>query len=345
MITIDGIIFSLQSYGGISVYFRELLNYLEKSKISARLSIEEPVNQKFDFLLKNILVDYRSSRSLERYRPCRVSDTASVFHSSYYRQPSRRNLPTVVTVHDFIYERFRRGPALWAHSFQKYESIRQAQSIICISESTRDDLMEFVGVRSDQKVHIIPNGVSSCFKPVPIGQSPSPFILFVGDRRGYKNFALVLDALKYLPGLNLYCVGGGSLRDDELRLLSPSIRKRVMHMGFVSDNELNVAYNQAVCLVYPSRYEGFGIPVVEAMKAGCPVVSVNCKAVVEVGGIALERLDEEDPMALADAVTRLRDPAYRALRVSAGLHRAGIYDWGVCHEQTVAIYRGLSSKV
>lgn len=343
MVTIDGIIFSLQKHGGISVYFRELLNHLAVSGVRSHLTIEQPAIQDLTALPQNITIEPRLSRTLERFRSCRVGACNSVFHSSYYRQPSRIDVPTVVTVHDFIYEHFRDGPPLWAHSWQKHAAIRQAQAVICISESTRDDLLKFVGVRPNQNLHVIPNGVSNLFRPVLVSQPQCPFILFVGERRGYKNFNLVLAGLSQLPGIELHCVGGGPLRDDEFGATSTDVRRRIKHLGFVPDEILNVAYNQAVCLVYPSRYEGFGIPVVEAMRAGCPVVCVNCKAVIEVGGDALERLEEEDPEALADAVNRLCEPMYRAARIKAGLQRAQIYDWGRCHEQTVAVYRSLST--
>lgn len=340
---IDGVIFSLQKYGGISVYFRELLHHLANLDIKTHLSIEEPTLQDLANLPLEVITNLRSSRSFERFLSCRIDAGVSVFHSSYYRQPTRRDVPTVVTVHDFIYEYYRSGPARWVHMLQKHAAIRQAQALICISESTRDDLMNFVGVRSDQTVHVIPNGVSNTFTPIDSLDSARPFMLFVGERRGYKNFTFALAGLDCLPDFELHCVGGGALRDDEFAGCSAGLRARVRHLGFVTDEMLNVAYNQAVCLIYPSRYEGFGIPVVEAMKAGCPVVSVNCRAVVEVGGDALERLDIEDPQALADAVFRLCDPAYRALRVARGLQRASLYDWARCHDQTLAVYRSLSS--
>lgn len=341
MITIDGIIFTLQKHGGISVYFNELLKHMALSEVTSKLLIDEPIIQNLNTFSKNIDTNLRPSRLLERYRSCRVDSNATVFHSSYYRQPSRKNVPTVVTVHDFIYERYRSGPALLAHTSQKHASIRQAQSIICISESTRDDLIKFVGVKSSQQIHVIPNGVSTSFYPVSITQPECPFILFIGERRGYKNFSLVLAGLSQIPEIELLCVGGGPLKEDEFSTTKPDVRRRVKHLGYVSDEILNDLYNQAVCLVYPSRYEGFGIPVVEAMKAGCPVISVNCKAVVEVGGPALERLDEEDPEALAQAVFRLSEPSYRERRVIEGLERAKIYDWGRCHEQTLAVYRSM----
>lgn len=342
-LTIDGIIFSLQKHGGISVYFRELLLHLLKKEIFIDLSIELPAVQTFPSLYTRLSVNGRAARTFERFLSCRVDNDVSVFHSSYYRKPSRRDIPTVVTVHDFTYERFRSGPAKWTHVWQKHSAIRQAQAIICISDSTYDDLLKFVGVRPDQTVHIIPNGVSPCFMPTTVGLPPRPFMLFVGERRGYKNFVLALAALEFLPDLELHCVGGGALRDNEFSVSSPNVRARVKHLGYVSDDALNTAYNQAVCLIYPSRYEGFGIPVVEAMKAGCPVVCVNCKAVVEVGGHAIERLDDEDPMALALAVSRLLEPVYRAKRIAAGLDRASMYDWALCHDQTLAVYSSLSA--
>lgn len=340
---LDGIIFSIQRHGGITVYFRELLNHLANEGVPTHLSVEQPVVQELSDLPTGLTVDSRDARRLERFRSCRIDSRTSVFHSSYYRKPSHRDVPTVVTVHDFIYERFRHGPARWAHVWQKHEAIRHAQALICISESTRDDLINFVGVRPGQSVHVIPNGVGNSFTPLNVESPSRPFILFVGDRRGYKNFSLVLTALDQLVDVELHCVGGGQLREEEFSGCKPSLRARVRHLGFVSDKELNIAYNQALCLVYPSRYEGFGIPVVEAMKAGCPVVSVDCKAVIEVGGEALERLEEEDPVALANAVERLCEPSYRQHRISAGLQRAEIYNWTLCHAQTLEVYRSLEN--
>lgn len=341
-IQIDGIIFSLQRFGGVTVYFRELLNHLEILNINACLSVERPEVQDISGLTEGVTKSLRLSRAFERFRSCRLISQASVFHSSYYRIPERRNLPTVVTVHDFTYERFRRGPAKWAHILQKHEAIRQAQSIICISESTRDDLIEFVGVRADQKLHVIPNGVGDIFKPLALGQKNRPFMLFVGDRREYKNFKLALGALEFLPDFELHCVGGGEFKSEEFLDYDDNLRERVRHHGFITDDALNLLYNKAVCLVYPSRYEGFGIPVVEAMKTGCPVISINCKAVIEVGADALEILDDDEPVALANAVMRLSEPTYRNHRISVGLRRAQLYSWKNCHTQTIEVYRSLA---
>jgi mannosyltransferase len=263
-----------------------------------------------------------------------------VFHSSYYRRPDARGVPTVVTVHDFIYERFSRGPRRWVHTWQKHAAIRAAHAIICVSNATRDDLLTYVGVGRGQSVHVIPNGVSACFRPIGSAPPVRPFVLFVGARGGYKNFGLAVRALAWLPDVELHCVGGGGLRPDELRGVPEPLARRVRHLGQVDDETLNRLYNQAVCLVYPSRYEGFGIPVAEAMRAGCPVASVACKAVLEVGGDALAVAEAAEPDALAAAIARTMS-AERAVLVERGLARGRRYSWDTTHAATLDVYRSL----
>jgi mannosyltransferase len=340
VIAIDGIIFSLQKHGGISVYFHKLLDYLKSQHVQATLTLENPARQEVSGCGAEVSVMHRYARVLERYRSCRVPPGASVFHSSYYRQPSDGSLPTVMTVHDFIYEHFSRGPRRWIYTTQKYRAIRAAHAVICISESTRQDLLEHIDVRNERSIHVIHNGVSEVFRPVSLPPTPMPFALYIGLRGGYKNFALALKAMKFLPDFELYCVGGGMLQSRELAGVPDSVTRRVRHVGFVEDEVLNVLYNQAVCLVYPSSYEGFGIPVVEAMRAGCPVVSVACKAVIEVGRDALTIAEELDPRALADAILKTVSED-RPLLIERGLSVAQGYSWEKTHAKTLAIYRSL----
>ena len=343
-IAIDGIIFSLQRHGGISVYFRELLQFLAARQEAVALTLELPLQQAMP--VEATLACDLKARWLERYRSARVPADASVFHSSYYRLPANRTLPTVVTVHDFIYERFRRGPARWVHVVNKHAAIRSARAVICISESTRQDMLQYVGEIPGQVVHVIHNGVSPRFRPLPVDPTKSagaPFALFVGERRGYKNFKLALQALDLLPDVELHCVGGGAIAAEELDGVPAATAARVRHLGYVTDEELNAHYNKALCLLYPSRYEGFGIPVVEAMRAGCPVVCIECAAVLEVGGNALVIAKAADPVALAEAVGSVMEPATRAVLSQAGLQVSQRYDWARTHEQTLAVYRQLGA--
>lgn len=335
MIYIDGIIYSLQRHGGISVYFNHLLNYLTEQNLPVTLTMETPLKQ----IVSGMPVIHRAARTRERYQNCRVPRGASLFHSSYYRQPDNARLPTVITVHDFISERFGTGPVNKFRCLQQRNAIKAAQSLICISEATKQDLLEYVGVRSDQSVHVIHNGVSSNYHPVAVPAVLIPFVLFIGKRHGYKNFRQILQAMEFLPDFELLCVGGGPFDSHELTNLPDSVSRRIRRISSVDDEALNILYNQAVCLAYPSKYEGFGIPVIEAMRAGCPVVSVGCKAVLAIGGDALT-VAVDDPRGLADAILKTVS-SDRASLIAKGLIVAQAYSWEKTHTNTVEVYRSL----
>jgi mannosyltransferase len=337
---IDGIIFSLQRHGGISVYFRQLIERIRRDSMRAEVTFDGALQQDISFAEGDELsLVMRTPRVAERYRRCRITSTtnASVFHSTYYRRPDHRAIPTVVTVYDFTYERCDSGLRRFVHSAQKFAAIREAQAIVCISQSTLDDLQELVGVRPGQQTHVIHLGVSEEFRPIETAPAKRPFMLFVGQRGGYKNFRLAVEALQLLPHLELWCVGGGGLMPSELSGVPEDIRSRVVHVGFVSDSALNELYNRAVCLVYPSSYEGFGIPVVEAMRSGCPVVSTRCKAILEVGLDALT-VAESTSADLARCVQQTLDPKYRLGQVNRGFAVAERYSWERCYQETVQVY-------
>jgi mannosyltransferase len=343
-LVVDGIIYSLQTFGGISVYFNELLARLNTSIVEAEIAKFSPLRGKppTSQHLNESLV---RARTLERYRSFDWGNrplTGTIFHSSYYRLPSKRTIPSVVTVHDFAYEKSIPGPRRWIHSAQKFAAIRSARAIICISNSTRDDLMELVGTCASQTVHVVHNGSSEGFRPIAVSTPGRPFVLFVGQRGLYKNFKAVLRAMAYLPDLELRCVGGGEFSSREFIGVTPAVRQRTHYEGLISEERLNILYNQATCLIYPSSYEGFGIPVVEAMRSGCPVVSSNCKAVLEVGGSALVVAESLEPRDLSDAVLRAASSRHRFLGVKIGLALASAYDWNHTFDKTLNIYKSLS---
>ena len=344
---VDGIVFSLQRNGGISVVFRELLSRMGGAGIEAVLSLEHPLLQRFAATeLKGARRADRGARPWERYRACRRLDgtpAPAVFHSSYYRIPEQAAVATVVTVHDFAYERCVGGLATRVHSWQKRKAIARAQTIVCVSQSTRRDLLELVGIRQDQRVEVVPNGVSDSFLPLQdsaFGTAGPPFALFVGQRGRYKNFGLAVAALRLLPDWELHCVGGPSFGRHELAGCDAQLRSRIRHLGALSTAELNRQYNQAACLLYPSSYEGFGIPVVEAMRAGCPVVSIACDAVVEVGGDALT-IAEAEPASVAAAMRSMLEPARRDALRSRGLVLAKRFSWDDSFRAYLRIYRDL----
>lgn len=341
MILLDGIVFSLQTQGGVSVYFHELLQRLSNLDARTELLIDEksPVNSGFG---KNLSIVRRSARIAERYRDCPISDDPRLFHSSYYRLPASRRVKVLTTVHDFTYEHFVSGPRRWVHSWQKFRAIRRSDLVICVSENTRRDLFEFLPDFPRERVHVVPNGVSGLFRPLGLAPENSrPYVLFVGRRDSYKNFSVAVDTIARMDSVDLHCVGGGPFNAVEIWQLERCIPGRYRHMGSVSTEELNRLYNGALCLLYPSAYEGFGIPVLEAMRAGCPVVALNASSIPEVAGDAACLVDVAEPESLALAIDRMRDASYREDLRARGFVRAAGFSWDKTFAETMLLYEKL----
>jgi len=340
VVTLDGIIFSLQRTGGISVCFQEFFKRVVAVDLDAELLLfDKSAETRVGGSSKHIR--QCRHRFLERYRDCEVSPAATLFHSSYYRVPVSNKIPVVTTVHDFTYERFNSGIKRWVHSSQKFNAIKKASAIICVSDHTRKDLLELLPEIEAEKVHVIHNGVGSSFFPIEVESNyPThrPYVLFVGSRVFYKNFRAVAESLENLTDLEIVCVGGGDFSEDELKFLEYKVPGRYRHEGDVSEKKLNQLYNQAQCLLYPSSYEGFGIPVLEAMSAGCPVVALNSSSIPEVAGDAALLLDSADPDLLVAAIEQTADTAFRREIRQKGFLQAQLFSWDQSFIQTLKVY-------
>jgi len=338
MIVFDGIIFSLQRTGGIGVYFKELLSRFGKLESQSELRVFDSVDIG-PSQLQSMAIRKSKPRVLERYRPCEVPESGRLFHSSYYRLPSSPSIPLITTVHDFTYERFARGGRRWVHSWQKMAAIRSAHAIICISENTKQDLLKWAPNTQESRIFVVHNGVGHQFFPLArLQQSEVPYILFVGRRESYKNFTAAVAAVRSVPGLSLYCVGGGGFTSSELSFLARELPGRVRHWGDVSVERLNELYNAALCLLYPSSYEGFGIPILEAMSAGCPVIAVRASSIPEVAGNAAHLVDAPEPPLLAQAIEKLSNAGLRETLRRLGLQRAKGFSWNKTFNETKKIY-------
>lgn len=340
MVFLDGIVFSLQRHGGISVYFQEIYGRLLTDNGSSRMVVyaNSELNASLAELENKQALINKNSRPLERYRKCAVDDNC-VFHSSYYRVPDR-GVPSVTTVHDFTYENFVGGPRRWLHAWQKNESIKKSDAVICISENTAKDLMRHCKV-DESKVRIVYNGVSSDYQPLSDYDLTTNQVLFVGSRAAHKNFWAAVNAISQCLSLELTVVGGGKFTEKERIRLEEMLPGRYRHMGHLSNSQLNYIYNSSYCLLYPSSYEGFGIPIVEAMRAGCPVIAVNTSSIPEVAGDAALLVERPEGGLIADALKMLKVGRERERLVQAGLVRAKIFSWDRCYEETSEVYKSL----
>ncbi|PMH39151.1 mannosyltransferase [Vibrio cyclitrophicus] len=330
MILYDGIIEELQKGGGISVLFTQLLKntkeyiYLSYSDLS-KISNDNHVIQ-------------RKSRFMERYRDVPLSSDipykSYVFHSTYYRLPKCSDIPIVTTVHDFTYEKYKSGPAKWLHCLQKYRAIKNSNLIICVSNNTAVDLLKYCDV-DEEKIRVVYNGVSDVYRPIN-DRVQTNSVLFVGARGGYKNFDIAVKAVSSTDHLSLSIVGGGELTVREKKMLDTYLPNRYRCLGYLSDADLNLEYNKAYCLLYPSNYEGFGIPVIEAMRAGCPVIAINSSSIPEVAGDAAILVKDARLDLLVDALLHANE--FREEYIKRGYIQSQKFSWDTCVEKTRSVY-------
>ncbi len=326
MIVYDGIIYHLQKTGGISVLFNELISRLPSGS--------------YRMVQYGLRPGQVKPRFAERYRTCKSGGPYSIFHSTYYRLPAYPGGKIVTTVHDFTYEKYAGALKRSVHSLQKNRAINKADKIICVSESTKQDLLNYCGEHLERKVEVVHNGVSADYNIID-AVNVFPQVVFVGARSGYKNFSALVYALRTLPEIKLVCVGGGVFTSEETSLLEKELTGRYTHAGYLSNQELNLLYNMSLCLVYPSLYEGFGIPVLEAMRAGCPVIAVGKSSIPEVAGKAAYLLDRGEVEEIREGVEFFLDVANRHRYITLGIGQSSKFTWDRTFEQTMLVYQQL----
>lgn len=284
---------------------------------------------------------------LSRVRP-------DLLHSLAFVSPFIAPCPAVVTVYDLSFklfpERFLPAQRLYLSAFTAY-SCRRARRVIAISESTKADLVRVIGL-PPEKVDVAYPGLSPEFRPLPPAEVetfrvrrglPGRFILYLGTLEPRKNLGALISAFAQVSraqrDLHLVLAGAkGWLYADLFRLTQDmGLSDRVIFPGFIPTEELPLWYNSATVFAYPSSYEGFGLPVIEALACGRPVVTSNVSSLPEAGGQAAILVSPEAPEALAEALRRALSwgPADRAL----GPVQAAPFTWAATAAQTVRCYR------
>jgi len=364
-IAYDHQIFGWQKYGGVSRYFFELANNIALDK-SDQVAIVSPlyVSSYLAAASSELQVMGREVPAIRRtgrvYRAINQLIAPSlmrrfhpdVVHETYYseRRTAPKSSKVVLTVFDMIHERF---PAYFSRldplRREKVAAVARADHVICISEHTRQDLIQLLAV-DPAKTSVVHLGFS-----LTEGEDGSckhfhrPYLLYVGGRGGYKNFDALLRAYAQRPSLvgefDLVAFGGGGFSAAERAVMQSLGLKgdQVRQMGG-GDSALAALYQGAALFVYPSLYEGFGIPPLEAMSFGCPVVCSNRSSVPEVVGDAAFFFDPESTDAIGQAIESvLNDAALRQTLISRGRERIKLFSWKRCAEQTLDVYRRVLS--
>ena len=209
-----------------------------------------------------------------------------------------------------------------------YRAIRNSDAIVCISENTKRDLFKFLPDIDPKKVYVIYNGVSDDYTIIESAKKYTQYdkyILFVGGRNGYKNFDFVINSLKDTNYNLLIC--GNPLSKSEVTVLEHILPNRFVNIVYPSNEELNRIYNSVYALVYPSSYEGFGIPILEAQRAGCPVIAFNASSIPEVIGNTQLLMNSLSKNELIGKLDLLNCDGLREKVVEDGLRNSRNFSW------------------
>jgi glycosyltransferase involved in cell wall biosynthesis len=358
--------FSLQEYGGISRIYTELLRPDYKNGFNAELSLVFSNNaylselqqiHYFNFLKKSswkykvpAMYNLNKQYSIHKVK----AGHFDVFHPTYYDPYFVKFLkgkPFVVTVLDMIHEKLvdrYKNFALDKIVPGKKQLLKEASRVIAISESTKNDIVEVFGTDRN-KIDVIYLGSSmekQDNEKIP-RQIEGDYILFIGKRDEYKNFGFFLEAiiplLNQQKDLKVVCGGGGQFIVAENNLIERlGMKGRVVSKAIKDDLTFISLYSNAVCFVFPSLYEGFGIPVLEAFSCGCACALSNRSSLPEVGGDAVVYFDPEDAESILQGVSKLvTDEAFRKEKIAKGYQRLSLFSWSKTREQTFKLYSEL----
>ena len=357
-------IFYTQKYGGVSRYHMELVRGLKGLGEDAEIFVRFPVNhyyiefakagKTYQKIVKRLVFSrfnralYRSNqkKTLARIRRKKYDIVHLTWTDPYLFDEEKCGSRIIVTVHDMIHELImEKTQEICAETEKKKRAIYESDGIIAISENTKADVLKLYPDIDPGKIRVIYHGTNRLSKPVENAEIKAlgRYILFVGVRAGYKRgmwFLREIAPLLERHDLKLLFAGGGSLTEEERKAVAEcSAEDRVRQMD-LSDGELAFAYKNAVCFVYPTLYEGFGFPILEAFDNGCPVVCTDSSSLPEVGGDAAMYFDRNDADAMRSLVSCLcEEPDKRDSLIKKGSDRCGYFTWEKTAEETLKFYK------
>lgn len=274
----------------------------------------------------------------------------AIWHSTYYTTPGRWRGPVVVTVYDMIHEIFSdmfHGDFYDRFRHTKRSCISRADMIICISESTAQDLIRYCNV-DRARIRVVPLAHSElfdwCYPPAMDDNRPhgKDYLLFVGARNYYKGFVDLLSAYsnwRLNADVDLVVVGKSWTKSERAAIARLGLMGRIHLASNVDDRDLGNMYRHAAAFIYPSHYEGFGIPVLEALASGCPVVASDIPSFREVGGDSIAYFTPGDQEGMLDALNSTVSEGHDEAKRRRGVERAKRYSWDQTAAETLAAYR------
>lgn len=345
MVLFTNHIFQNQVYGGISLYFSKLFSKMgvETECIFTGLHINEFINKSIGFKVPNLKYTSRIRSSIN---DCLLKAyirkvKPELIHYTYFTENIIKNIPKIFTVYDMTVEQY---PELFFDSAKqthvKRISCEKADHIISISHSTKHDLVNMFGIDSD-KISVIHLG-AEYITPIDCPLiTEKPFILYVGSRYEYKNFKPLLQAYsrsKSKDDFDLVCFGPSKLNTDELKLIHDLNISGSVHQVTGATDLLAQYYKESKLLVYPSMYEGFGLPIIEAMLYKTPVLCSKNSSLEEIGKHHVTYIDFPNfSTQIDDALEDSFD--VRSAKLIDAFSYAKDYTWQKCANDTKAIYQ------
>jgi glycosyltransferase involved in cell wall biosynthesis len=356
--------FTYQTFGGVTRYYTELMRHLHRdNQVALSLSLcftnNAYVKELNGFRTKTFLPGkaFRGKYELQSFLNRRVSNKAlkaqafDIFHPTYYYPYFLHflgNKPFVLTVHDMTHELYLKGCRPGDPTAENKKLLAQkANRIIAVSQNTKRDIVELLGV-DESKVDVVYHANSLKLPEEQQYKSflrklPQRYILYVGIRKLYKNFTFFLEALSpllaYDRHLNLVCAGGNDFSREEQDLFeNKNVHNQLVYSN-VDDGQLALLYRNALCFVFPSIYEGFGIPVLEAWSCDCPAILSNSGSLPEIAADAALYFDPLDPASIRNEIEKiLYDNLLRQALITKGRQRLQLFSWEKTALETKRVY-------
>lgn len=348
----DNQIFCLQKIGGISRYFYELIKRNENSilpllytenfylKESKKNILKSKFIKIINFLINKVyMIFVLKTKNYDIFHP--------TYYDSYFLNLNIKT-PFVITVYDMIHEIY--GDSFFANNktttILKRKLCEKADGIIAISEKTKEDIINYFNINPDKiKVIYLGSNLNKNIKDIKL---PKKYILFTGGRKGYKNFDLFLKSISKIliedKDLYLVCTGE-SFTNKEIENMKKLKIENKVHQILANDDEMYTIYYNAECFVFPSLYEGFGIPILEAFEAGTPLVLSNTSCFPEIAGDAGEYFDPINEKSIETAIKNvLYDPIQKMKLIKNGKERLKKFNWDKTSKETLEFYESILKK-